>query len=364
MSTSDVTPGSPGTLPGLPFLQPDDPTMIQDPHLFRYLETYCKQKMHLVPVAGHDWQGDWDLGKQPLISIYEASHDMAVIEAWAKRWPGCNWGWVPQQGRANLDVDPRHGGDVVLAKLEAEYGPLPLVPRVRTGGGGWHDTFAVPADLTFDVDIEGNEGLTFSSGKRQFLLPPSIHRNGTPYACERKFTTTPTHPATDWLLAFVSEKATAGRNNDRTLRSRAETRPMRFKAAAGSLAEDPGVAEGCRRKTLVRLLGIELARGRTAEEIEPDALAWGERCTPPLQVNEVLRCLDSLAKRHEARSLLAISGTTHHHPQEMERLPPGKEGINSATVQAVGQETYRPDLIPSFQAEAEAGITGELILQR
>ena len=121
-----------------------------------------------------------------------------------------------------------------------------------------------------------------------------------------------------------------------------------FEAEVGSIA-----------RVNVPLLSVNLW------DIEPDALAWGERCTPPLQENEVLRCLDSLAKRHEARSVVAISGTTHHNPQEMERHSPGagKEGINSTAVQAIGLEPDRPDFIPSFQAEAEAeaGITGDLI---
>ena len=30
------------------------------------------------------------------------------------------------------------------AALEAQHGELPLTPRVRTGGGGWHYYFAWP----------------------------------------------------------------------------------------------------------------------------------------------------------------------------------------------------------------------------
>lgn len=35
-----------------------------------------------------------------------------------------------------VDVDPRNGGDVSLAALITEHGPLPLTPSARTGSGG------------------------------------------------------------------------------------------------------------------------------------------------------------------------------------------------------------------------------------
>src|SRR5262245_58130741 len=95
-----------------------------------------------VPAAGVHWQGDFDHGKQPLVSIHQASGDPQQIQEWAARYRECNWLYVPGPGQMVLDVDPRHGGDTLLAKLIAEHGPLPLTPRVSTGGGGTHYHFA------------------------------------------------------------------------------------------------------------------------------------------------------------------------------------------------------------------------------
>src|SRR4051812_29393081 len=89
-----------------------------------------------VPAAGSDWQGDFDCGKQPLISIHRASADPEQIKAWTQTYRTCNWLYVPADGQAVLDIDPRHGGDKLVQELEAKHGKLPRTAKARTGGGG------------------------------------------------------------------------------------------------------------------------------------------------------------------------------------------------------------------------------------
>jgi len=67
-----------------------------------------------------------------------------------------------------LDVDPRHGGDESLKTLEAAHGNLPITLTAKTGGGGIHYLFQIPAgqtirnsasNLASGLDIRGEGGL-------------------------------------------------------------------------------------------------------------------------------------------------------------------------------------------------------------
>src|SRR5690349_8685581 len=73
------------------------------------------------------------IGKHPRIAKgwHAASKEPAIVSNWWRRWPEANIGLVCQKnGVFVLDVDPRHGGDETLAKLQAEYGPLPVTKKV------------------------------------------------------------------------------------------------------------------------------------------------------------------------------------------------------------------------------------------
>lgn len=74
-----------------------------------------------------------------------------------------------------LDVDPKNGGDKKLDALEKMHGPLPDTYTVKTGSGGFHFYYALPAefevtnrkgDLPDGLDIRGNGG--------QVVAPPSV----------------------------------------------------------------------------------------------------------------------------------------------------------------------------------------------
>lgn len=50
----------------------------------------------------------------------------------------------PDSGLVVLDIDPRHLGDVSLARLLEDHGPLPDTFIVQTPSGGWHHYFRHP----------------------------------------------------------------------------------------------------------------------------------------------------------------------------------------------------------------------------
>ncbi len=66
------------------------------------------------------------------------NHDV-VRARWA-RTPTANIGAATgcKSGIWVLDIDPQHGGDVALAILESEHGPLPPTIEASTPSGGKH----------------------------------------------------------------------------------------------------------------------------------------------------------------------------------------------------------------------------------
>lgn len=107
--------------------------------------------------------------------------------AWG-RYPTANVGLCPRQDEFVLDVDPRHGGDKTLAKLEALHGPLDG-PCARTGGNGSHHWLKLPAGVDIDsvkstiarnLKLAGG-GIDLRTHRNQVVAEPSIHKSGGAY---------------------------------------------------------------------------------------------------------------------------------------------------------------------------------------
>jgi putative DNA primase/helicase len=128
-------------------------------------------------------------GKHPRTAngFQDSSSSPDVIRQWWARWGNANIG-IPT-GKTNhivvLDVDPRHGGDKSLAKLEAKYGKLPSTFTVKTGSGGFHFYFSrftgpkiksvtnALGDEYPGIDIKGEGGYVVGAG--------SLHVSGGRY---------------------------------------------------------------------------------------------------------------------------------------------------------------------------------------
>src|SRR2546428_7220372 len=96
---------------------------------------YARHSWPIFPLKPHD---KIPLGRFAPHGFLDATVDPEVIDAWWSVEPEAGIGL--RTGRASgtivIDVDPRHGGDVSLAKLEEEHGPLPETVEAITGGGG------------------------------------------------------------------------------------------------------------------------------------------------------------------------------------------------------------------------------------
>jgi hypothetical protein len=105
-----------------------------------------------------------------------------TLHEWYRRSPDYNVGIVTGalSGLVVLDVDPRHGGDKSLRKLEREHGSLPKTLESITGGGGRHVYFSHPGGevrnrvgIVPGIDLRGDGGC--------IVAPPSVHPSGKRY---------------------------------------------------------------------------------------------------------------------------------------------------------------------------------------
>jgi hypothetical protein len=129
------------------------------------------------------------------------------VRAWWSTHPSANVAIRTGAGLAVVEVDPRHGGDVVLARLEGEHGRLPATPEVMSGGGGGgrHLYFRAPRGLA-STNIDG---LEIKAAGEAVTAPPSRHP-----VTRRFYVWHPAHPLVPseiaplpgWLAALVPAK--------------------------------------------------------------------------------------------------------------------------------------------------------------
>ncbi|MBI2393691.1 MAG: bifunctional DNA primase/polymerase [Deltaproteobacteria bacterium] len=173
-----------------------------------------------------------------------------------------------------LDVDPRNGGDVSLAELEAEHGKLPRTPVTETGGGGLHFHLRGPRGLPNRTRIA--PGLDIKAENGMVVAPPSQHQSEASYvyrdgAALGQIDLAPLPP---WLEAMIAKP---GLSN-----------AARSKRTAATHGEDTTVREGGRHSHLLRIAGMLRRKGCLPEVIAATLTAENEhRCAPPLPDDEV-----------------------------------------------------------------------------
>jgi hypothetical protein len=163
--------------------------------------------------------GKHPVGNMVPHGLSDATQDQDQIVGWWLQAPWANIGLVANDDFWVLDVDPGHGGDGSLAKLETLIGPLPVTVVARTGSGGRHIFFKPPADkkLRNTVNVLGNEypGLDTRAGSRGYVVGVgSLHKSGRRYewasGCAPGQIEIARGP--EWLIERVVEKPRTRRN--------------------------------------------------------------------------------------------------------------------------------------------------------
>ncbi len=212
----------------------------------------------------------------------DASTDAAQVSRWFQTDTAHNVGIVTgEQSRLIVvDIDPRNDGDASFERLERTFGELPDTLSAKTGGGGRHLYFNVPAEaagLRDRPSVDGYIGVDLKAGG-YVVAAPSIHESGNAYSWEREVDIA---EAPSWLIDLAC--------GQRRIKS------------AGTKFGGP-VEEGGRNDTLFRMACGLVARGLSDEAIKAAVLAENVACcVPPLADDEVERIIQSV-KRYERGS--------------------------------------------------------------
>lgn len=322
------------------------------------------RRMGFVPIPIHDFRGEacscpktsscQSAGKHPRVSFAAACQaDDVVWEDWLMRWPNMNLGILTgaASGVVVIDIDPRHGGDVELERLEREHGPLNTL-TVRTGGGGQHFYFNMPEGLHLGnsvgrsdgksgiapgIDVRGDGGL--------IVAPPSS--TAAPYRWSMEPTRDAISELPPWLLKLITGPKPP---------SPAAPALVSSKHAQLSTSLDL-IAEGGRNDFLFREVCALAANGLEGEVLASRAQQINQsRCRPPLPEDEVLQIVSS-ALRYDRTGSANTAGPTvgWGEPQPIESglraVPPFNTALLPPVVEAFVKEVAgRKSCPPDFPA--------------
>lgn len=236
-------------------------------------------------------------GKHPLTTrgLKDATTDETEIRTWWRQWPEANVAIATgaASGLIVLDVDPRHGGDKSLRRLEDQYGSWPKTPRARSGGSGEHIYFRHPGrDFTIRnlQGLGGLPGLDLKGDGGYIIADPSLHVSGRRYQWKRS-----RHPdlyslapAPRWLLDLVQRRPASERKGTSEVQD--------------WLKRLQGVPKGERHAVAAQITGHYLAFGWKPEEIEAMLLGFAAQCTPPHDPDDIRRIVADLTAAEETKT--------------------------------------------------------------
>lgn len=209
------------------------------------------------------------------------------IREWWERWNNANIG-IPcgKNYIAVLDIDPRHGGDKSLAKLQERHGKLPDTFTVKTGGDGLHYYFSRFAGekLKSVSNALGTEypGIDLKSDGGYVVGPGSLHLSGNRYEI---INDVPLVDIPEWLEKLLINQ---GKNEN------GYKEPFKLPDV---------IPKGDRNKTLVSFASSLRSKGADEGEILAALQAVNRRCTPAYSEKELQTIAVNRAKKEISPSV-------------------------------------------------------------
>ncbi len=220
-------------------------------------------------------------GKHPVTrnGVKDATTDEEIIAKWFGNGRALNVGICAgkESGLVVLDVDPSHGGDASVQRLN-----VPQTLEVTTGSGGRHFYFAYPkgGEVKNSVGKVG-AGLDVRSDGGYVVAPPSLHLTGNEYRWRVDPRALVPAACPDWLLKQTS--------------SGPEQRKTHTRGDMG--ADDGPIREGKRNQTLASIAGAMRRQGCDAETIGETLISVNRRrCQPPLEYAELKKIAESISR--------------------------------------------------------------------
>ena len=229
---------------------------------------------------------------------------METIRRWWRERPDGNVGFATGAGSGVwvLDVDGLVA-QAVLDELQRVHGRLPETVAAKTARGT-HLYWRYPDDrrvgnskgrLPANIDVRGEGGFVVG--------PPSLHATGVRYEWLRAPSATPFADAPDWLLDLIS----APGQPPAAVPAGAVVADAGAFDATLDLRSHPGVAEGGRHNTAIRMVGSHLGRGENPIDVLDLVYDWNRRNAPPENEDSLKRIVRDLSAKdlRKAEALVA-----------------------------------------------------------
>jgi hypothetical protein len=133
-----------------------------------------------------------------------ASNDPEKIRAWAKKWPGSNWGLaLKKSGLMVVDVDTKAGkrGQATFDELDLDY-TWPMTERVNTPSGGFHLYYDGPHRFALGTHGFGTD----IDSPNYVLIAGCVFKDGTSYTSGNALTSVPAPP---WFYEVLAKAKSA-----------------------------------------------------------------------------------------------------------------------------------------------------------
>jgi len=231
--------------------------------------------MAKTPVPGRSWK--------------TSTSDPAVVKAWAKAYPGCNWAVdCEKSGLAVIDVDRKNGvdGRETLRELKAMYGHLPPTMTSHTPSGGVHLVFTgeIPSkagNLGKGLDTRGVGGYIVAPGS---VLPNGRYELATGDLAPQ--------PVPEWVVGLAG--ATREESKPQTAAVVEIDQPRHIDMARNLIKRTEGAVQGnggdaATFKLCAKLGGLGVSRDTAFELLTADdgGGSWNDRCAPSWEFPEL-----------------------------------------------------------------------------
>lgn len=236
-------------------------------------------------------------GKHPRLTEWQtkATSDVDQIGAWFGKWPHSNVGVAlgPTSDLIDIEYDSTEGKETAAELLDDINTPTFKSSR------SVHHLFAFPSDLEIPKAVVDWRGLELRFGTEakgaQSIFPPSRHASGISYEWLRHPHQVGVADAPEWLTeALKADRQSEGE----------ASKGMEFEFTMQELLEShPGAGEGKRHNKLLELVGRFIAMNGVNDQVVSQALAWGDRCSPPMDQGEVLRVVSQLCQREHSKGI-------------------------------------------------------------
>ncbi len=223
-------------------------------------------------------------GKHPILmgGVNAATKNVDEVARLWREHPHANVGIATgrMSGIIALDVDPRNGGRETSRCLAVELGAPPRTVCADTGGDGYHRFFLYPdTPLATRHALDNLPGLDVQSDGAYVVAPPSRHASGQLYQWRQN------RDPTTLPLAALPERWLA------------RLRKFDVPSSSAPTTTSSMISEGGRNTHLTSRAGALRQAGLSADGLLAALKVENtERCTPPLDDEEVARIAASVGR--------------------------------------------------------------------